>query len=744
MARPPANSHLLSIGTAWLIVLILTTGCWEKSRPQSKRAAADAARQRELTTSKTLIKAVTTQLRDLPGQIPLQLSPPVVVLDATSSRDGRDVMATLGPAPGSEARTANHLTVPAGNVDFRRAKIEPGDLLKCYLLPDAATRQRLKETGELDPNVLTHEPVELRVTQVTGPHSLRIADQLRIPARTAIELGSRIDPLIVAEFQKVGYPADFVSRIVEQLGAAGRNTPEGTPLPAEIVPMLPGVAWPFRMEVWRITDDRMNAIRSSLNQYAQTGTPPLAWEPTPDAAALSQVVEQLNQWIRSRKRDASWTPTKLLESLQARQDENIAQPGAAFSKASLARPSFAEHDGRLLQEAIWLRDIGSWARGSSFDPIAQATDLFDWSVRNVSLSDDPVMVANRPWQTLLHGRGSAAQRAWVFIELCRQQRLVACVLELKQTDSDSPWLWCGVLHEKSLVLFDPQLGLPIPGKGAGSVATLSEVQTEEGLLRELDLRDAPYPITQTAANSAIANVVGDSLSLSWRAEELQKQFTAQDAMSLAVEADSLAAELAELPSVSTVRLWSEPMRLLSGRLELGRATRNAIAVSIRPFAWRPRLWKARMLHFRGALENPADIGRQQDALREPVNDHRAAGQLYMAPSVRPSDSKLQRVPKEKRTIYSQAKANASYWLGLLQYELGEYNSALIRLREAEGDQNSRRRLDGILYNQARALEALGKTKQAAELLEASNSPQRHGDRLRARSLAGGGHSKAAD
>ena len=38
------------------------------------------------------------------------------------------------------------------------------------------------------------------------------------------------------------------------------------------------------------------------------------------------------------------------------------------------------HEGRMLQEAVWLRDIGRWTQGDSFDDVKRATALFDWIV----------------------------------------------------------------------------------------------------------------------------------------------------------------------------------------------------------------------------------------------------------------------------------------------------------------------------------------------------------------------------
>ena len=154
----------------------------------------------------------------------------------------------------------------------------------------------------------------------------------------------------------------------------------------------------------------------------------------------------------------------------------------------------------------------------------RAKSLFDWTVRNIQLEpDDRSRIPRFPWETLLYGRGTASERAWVFILLLRQLDIDAAVLAIDvgpaagkeqgekgerkevsgegKNKKDSPQsersaekkragepekaaesnenasasrvggektdqnlqAWCvGVLIEGKVYLFDPLLGLPIP------------------------------------------------------------------------------------------------------------------------------------------------------------------------------------------------------------------------------------------------------------------------------------------
>jgi tetratricopeptide (TPR) repeat protein len=104
---------------------------------------------------------------------------------------------------------------------------------------------------------------------------------------------------------------------------------------------------------------------------------------------------------------------------------------------------------------------------------------------------------------------------------------------------------------------------------------------------------------------------------------------------------------------------------------------------------------------------------------------------------RPSSAKLieSGMPEQNRAVYEDAKQAASFWLGIICYEEGDYPVAI--------DYFSKRTLeaapDGVWtpaaqYNLGRAYEATGQLDKAIELYEDDDSPQRQGNLLRARRL----------
>jgi hypothetical protein len=468
----------------------------------------------------------------------------------------------------------------------------------------------------------------------------------------------------------------------------------------------------------------------------------LVWEPSPDEKVLSQIVVLLNQWLRQSEKVADWRVDPLLESLapKLRKDEQLA---TYISKESLEASVFQPYEGRLLQEAVWMRDISRWARGDSFDDLQRAAALFDWTVRNVQLVADEDAVPHRPWKVLLYGRGTAAQRAWVFALLCRQLELDVVMLATKRPSqpADAPaagqgeaqfWLPALVLGEE-LHLFDTRLGLAIPGAGGEGIATLKQVSENDSLLRQLDIEGAPYPITADMLKDVTAYAVADWFDLSRRALQVDQKLTGDDRLVLSTDPSTLAERLRALPRIGEVRLWELPFLTLRDELSLLPPARRREVFAFEPLATRPKLWKARLRHFQGRREG----GDERTAIEptDVIDDHGEAAQLYTDKSVRPTDREIARTQSsDTRRVDTRAKLNATYWLGLLSFDDGKYDVAAHWFGRPELSEESSAWAHGARYNLARTYEAQEKLEEAVALMEQDASPQQHGNKIRARVL----------
>ena len=150
---------------------------------------------------------------------------------------------------------------------------------------------------------------------------------------------------------------------------------------------------------------------------------------------LPQLKSRLNQWMWQSRHKVVWQRDPLLDTL----DESLsASPASAYSLKNLDTGLFTLNDMIGLQESIWLRDIAKNARGNQLDDLSIAESLFDWTVRNIQLVEDPPAGTpasqNSATEILLLGRGTTRERAWIFLLLLRQQGLDGVMLAIPGRD----------------------------------------------------------------------------------------------------------------------------------------------------------------------------------------------------------------------------------------------------------------------------------------------------------------------
>ncbi|MCG8450498.1 MAG: tetratricopeptide repeat protein [Pirellulales bacterium] len=652
-------------------LLLVTKSCDQSGPSRVRLGGSRRSAESGRSDSTALINAIARGLNNLPEEVALELQPPFPVLDDAKSVDRKEVLATCDVTPDVPDGPYNYLHVPKGNAGFRSLKVRSGDLVRYFV-------------------VYTQEDQEHGVQQQT---------YLELVVR-------RLD---------ANNPQNAL--IIE----GGLNAP--MPIPS-------------RIEVWRFSDKRMNEIRFRLNRYVSRPKDLLGWEPSPDESALILLHDRLNQWLRNLPQDdATWEASPLLTTLPAELRETKYLQNF-LTPAALRTGLFEPTDPRLLQQAIWLRDIAQWAKGDGLTDLDAAQALFDWTVRNIQL-DDPQGsgVVHRPWQALMYGHGTAAQRAWVFAELCRQQQLDVVMLSFAADGEQVPRRWLpALLSAGKLYLFDAQLGLPLPGKEPGSVATLSDVTADPLLLRALDLdEDRTYPLAAKELQHVEAYCIASPLQLSRRAALLQKELTGENFAIVAANIQRITAALQQNQHLAEVRLWPQPFQAFLEERAMTKVQRQQAARRFLAFAQRPRLWKARVLHFQGTKEIPVD--QRNDPLAEPDRGHEKATALYVDPRIRPPKVLLDRIEPAKQMIYNRVKADASYWQGLLRYDLGDYKVAVNWLKDMTLQANPDGPWTaGARYNLARAYQATGQIEEAIELLTADDSPQSYGNALRARRL----------
>jgi len=431
-------------------------------------------------------------------------------------------------------------------------------------------------------------------------------------------------------------------------------------------------------------------------------------ETCPEPEMLKQIVTRLNQWVESQQAPPDWeldaTVTALPESVRR-----------SVALRDLDRLKYTSYDGFALREAFWMHDLSNWARGERLHAVDRAKRLFDWTVRNIQLDPEPdyriwkhvelgeveaifqgvafgdvhlqredgtvlevrlqdlgqddvawIGEHARPpqmaWETLFFGRGTAIERAWVFMLLCRQQRLDTAYIVLPPkpadpaTADDAPasdpqdgqtarrrqaWAVVAVLIEGELYLFDPRLGLPIPapdgirldrsGQLAVQPATLRQVLHGEAPLERLDLDAArPYPVSAADFRDVVYLLEASPAYLACRMRLIESQLppgkdvvlttnpTAQAQRISEAAAAAMSSDAGDIadgatndqivdPSTVDVQLWALSLIRINHRVASPPEWIILRLDAMLPFFdWRenppgPWLRKARMHHLKGDL-----------------------------------------------------------------------------------------------------------------------------------------------
>ena len=472
---------------------------------------------------------------------------------------------------------------------------------------------------------------------------------------------------------------------------------------------------------------RLNPSPQDKAAESEQRDPLLAAWPEPEM--LRQIVDRLNQWARTQHPPTDWKLDPMAASL--------AKPWADLPQMKeLGSMDYSRFDGYALQEAVWLRDVSRWARGEALDDLERAKSLFDWTIRNIQLeADRPDHIPQFPWESLLFGRGTATERAWVFMLLARQVGIDAAMLGFDEKAADgkpSVRPWCvGVLIEGSVYLFDPLLGLPIPGPDGVShgdtgrlvirPATLAQLLADEKLLRRMDANDThQYPVKASDLKHVVVMLEASPTYLAKRMKFLESRLVGPQKMVLSASPSELAVQWKKA-HLADVRLWPWPFEIIVRRSRLDRREQQMMLASMLPFYAMPSapLRRGRALHLKGKLIGDDSAITYYQAAR-PSNEELSASSAH---------------PMEK-LMYRLGKQDASYWSGLIAFHRGNWPTAV--------DYFANRTLlatpngpwtEGARYNLGRSFEAAGDAERAMLQYEGdADSPGYLGELLRAKWL----------
>jgi tetratricopeptide (TPR) repeat protein len=286
------------------------------------------------------------------------------------------------------------------------------------------------------------------------------------------------------------------------------SSPAGTGANRTIVPRLEGApAKPVSAP--RGDEERTAILESSITLIQRAAL-------QPGGKNFELAVKKLNQYF-----DGTALSSYQLEP--AARDYLATQLPASMLKSLENRNWNPRGDTRHLEDCMMYYGIANRVAGTG-EGIDRVRRVFNWVVRQIQLVPPGALasprlphVFARPYDVLLRGmateaEGVWAERAWLFMALCRQIDIDTGLITYSKSDTlelrvpryDSidgltsrrkvPIVWiCTALIDDKPYLFDARLGLEVPGPGGEGVATLDQALADPAILERMNLPGlSPY------------------------------------------------------------------------------------------------------------------------------------------------------------------------------------------------------------------------------------------------------------
>ena len=513
--------------------------------------------------------------------------------------------------------------------------------------------------------------------------------------------------------------------------------------------------------------------------------------------ALGQAAYHLNRWLDQQQPDSNWQVDPLTTRLPREiRDSNLLDDVGtwtfsiddvrAMQEATLLRDLSTWVSKQSLDERLsnWLKEQAEPLDDLQRENLATAAWLFDWIVRNIQLQSTPpypdesvapsaegeqsraprIPAPQRaipgpgyrfpPWEILQYGYGDALQRSRIFIELARQQGIDVVYLALPGNTvppRPRPWLTAALIGSE-LYLFDCELGLPIPGPNGVGIATLSQVLDSPELITALEVDGQKYRFSHDELKEILALLNVSPANLSQRMQRVQSNLAGDERTILTAAPTQLAERVKAIRGVSNAALWSVPFETIwfqaamKKLMETSREVAAGYYQAVGIFQTRGPLTQGRQLHLQGRFERQEE-GKDgakglymqarvpTAAIKQMGTNEEVQKALGLVRGANEGDFVWQARLAGSHMLATQAKQHATYWLALSHYELGNYEAAAtwLQARTIDADPDGLW-TEGARYNLGRTYEALGQYDKARAIYSADESPQAHGNHLRAKLL----------
>lgn len=412
--------------------------------------------------------------------------------------------------------------------------------------------------------------------------------------------------------------------------------------------------------------------------------------------------------------------------------------------------------------------------------LERAAKIFDWTVRNIAIKPEiepgqkiyappPTLpfgmtieglgYSQSVFETFFRGSGDWLQRTAVFLALCQQADLPACILKVSASKHEPLRYWvAGVLVGSEIYLFDCRLGMPVLNAEQNGLATLSQAISDELVLRRMNVPGLfNYPFQKQDIQYCSALLMLNPLAMSDRFCLLQKCLSGDFRVNVFDDPECLHTFFSSTQGVSSIGIWEIPLLASIYSAKLAELTRDDANLAIHTRgnwyhldpedAGKSALTLGRWQHLLGKVnqrENGDEIGAKKIYLSQRLPEYEIAQfrndvSLQLQYGIRRdlgvSPSEYDSQIRKLQEIMRLCKLTATYWLGIIQFESSNFESAVDWLKICiSAKQESSALSSAARYNLARCYENLGDISSAVDLLRTKGDPQEHGNRIRSRLL----------
>jgi hypothetical protein len=432
-------------------------------------------------------------------------------------------------------------------------------------------------------------------------------------------------------------------------------------------------------DIGRRRDDE---TRKALLESAMTLIKRAALEPGGDNFRLA--IQKLNQYFEGTSRSDYELDSAAREYLKTQLPPAVVE--------SFSNRTWSDHDTRHIEDCMMYYPIAKRVAGTG-ENLARVRRVFQWVVEQIQLVPPgslgfeglPQAYA-RPYDVLVRGMATEAQgvwaeRAWLFIALCRQLEIDAGLITYSHSRSLEPrfpryglqfemepglrgmrfgpkppvaWI-CAAIIDKKAYLFDARLGLEIPGPDGTGVATLDDALADAAVLERMNLPGhSPYGTSRASllGSTTKIGILFDSSPgyFSPKMKLLQQELAGEHRTILfrdpADEREQFAQAIGE--RCGEIKLWNLPIEVYSLLFSDGQFVKS-IQKSMYLFTREYPLIYARVKQLRGELD---EATKEYVALRFTDN----------APQVKDKNKTI------SADIQEGLDAYATYFMALAQLE----------------------------------------------------------------------------